>query len=172
MSERITVPIPESQSPTKIEVYHNGKLNRHGGVQPGATEASIKIPAPLEECEIRIIPCDTLGNPSGRGHVYQDSSLVPEPPVNIDPPAQVCDCEDECCGVTEDRAEVTEIVPDASASVVVERPEVDEIVDEVESKPWLAEGYNDPEDDAVEDAFGKSHWGAEPEDAVEDKDAE
>ncbi len=88
MIERITIPIPKSDSLTRIEVYYNDKQNRSGGVQAGATEASIKLPAPIEECEIRIIPCDTQGKPVGRGYVYEDKTVKPEPPPKIDPPVE------------------------------------------------------------------------------------
>lgn len=160
MSERITIPIPQSEFPTKIEVYHDGKLNRHGGVQSGATEATIKIPAPLDECEIKIIPCDALGNPAGRGYTYQDENLVPEPPVNTDPPAEPSE-EDECCGGMVDCAEVTELVPDAHASVVVERPEVDESVETSYSSGVENDFYTGEDEDVDEDV-----------DEVEVKDAE
>ena len=80
------IPIPSNQFPTRIEVYYNGELNRSGGVQPGATEATIKLPADISECEIRIIPCDSQGKPVGRGHVYQDETLVPEPPARFSSP--------------------------------------------------------------------------------------
>ncbi len=97
---RKIVPIPPSQFPTRIEVYHKGELNRTGGVQPGATEANIKLPADISECEIRIIPCDQQGKPVGRGHVYIDETLVPEPPAHTDPPAECPEgaSEDACCG--------------------------------------------------------------------------
>jgi len=88
MTKRITIPIPVSDCPTRIEVYQNDKLNRNGGVQPGATEASIKLPAPIEECEIRIIPCDMQGKPVGRGYVYEDETVKPEPPTNTAPPVE------------------------------------------------------------------------------------
>lgn len=97
---RKIIPIPSSQFPTRIEVYYKGELNRIGGVQPGASEANIKLPGDISECEIRIIPCNSQGKPVGRGHVYQDETLMPEPPVHTDPPAECPEgaSEDVCCG--------------------------------------------------------------------------
>ncbi len=134
-SKRIIIPIPPSTFPTRIEVHHNGELNRSGGVQPGATEASIKLPAPAEECEIRVIPCDAQGKSVGRGHVYRDDTLVPEPPVYTDPPAEYPEntSDDECCGEPESCEgiiESSEIEFNAPASVEVTRSEVDETDDE------------------------------------------
>lgn len=107
---RIIIPIPASQFPTRIEVYHNGELNRSGGVQPGATETSVKIPADISECEIRIIPCNSQGQAVGRGYVYKDETLVPEPPVHTDPPTECPEdvSENACCGKPEECEGTTE----------------------------------------------------------------
>lgn len=155
MSERKIIPIPDSSFPTRIEVYYDGELNRTGGVQAGATEASIKLPAPVEECEIRIIPCDQQGKPVGRGHIYKDESIQPEPPEHTDPPAAECDqpecsddeCDGECDG--EGACESSEVEADAAASVVIERAEADEPAEE--SSDESADEPADESDDANED---------------------
>lgn len=154
MSERIMIPIPESLYQTRIEVHYNGELNRTGCVSSGQREASIKLPAPLCECEIRLIPCDAQGKPVGRGHVYEDKSLKPEPPAHTDPPAEPEEDSGECC---EGSCESSEVVADAEAEVVVERPTP--IETHAESDP---EGY--AERQRVESVKGEARVAPAPED--------
>lgn len=125
--ERRTIQIPYSQFPTRIEVHHDGELVRSGGVQPGMTEATVKLPAPIEECQIKIIPCDQQGKPVGRGHIYVDDSIKPEPPAIIKPPVEP---EDECGEQCDGTCENTEVVVDVAAEVTLERPEVTEPFEE------------------------------------------
>lgn len=87
---RVKIPVPLSDTSYRIEVWHSDKLNRVGGVGAGITVANVKLPAPLEECTIQIIPCDSMNNPVGRGFTYQseDESLAPTPPENTEPPVE------------------------------------------------------------------------------------
>ena len=151
MSERVTVPVPMSDTSTKVEVYYEGKLNRHGGVEAGRTEAKIKLPAPLEDCEIRVIPCDALGNPCGRGYVYTDGALVPEG-VEMDAPTvdpDVVEPADEASVVIE-RAEASVAAEEAEeeAEEAREQEEADEEEDYLET---LEEEYGDDNDDDEEE---------------------
>lgn len=135
MSERIIIPIPQSQHQTRIEVYYKGELNRYGAVEPGATEINVKLPAPVNECEIKLIPYNASGQPCGRGHVYRDKTIMPEPLEDTAPPVEPSS-DDECCEKPDNCTEVTEIVPDASASVVVERPEDNEVAEPPDEDDW------------------------------------
>lgn len=119
---RTIIPIPLSQFMTRIEIYYKGELNRSGSIQPGATEANIKLPADMSECEIRIIPCDPQGKPVGRGHVYKDETLVPEPPVYTDPPVECSEdaSDDVCC----EESEECEVTTESSEIEVEQSPDV------------------------------------------------
>ncbi|MHA2135970.1 MAG: hypothetical protein ACW99J_19090 [Candidatus Thorarchaeota archaeon] len=129
MTHQITIPLPNSQYPTRIEVYYQGVLNRHGGVAAGTTERKIKLPAAVEECEIRIIPCDERGKPVGSGQVYIDTES--KPVAETDPP-ESDEVSDEC---GKDACESSEIVANTEASVAIARPEVDENIEPVFAMP-------------------------------------
>jgi hypothetical protein len=147
MSERTTIPVPQTEYQTRIEVYLEGRLNREGCVQGDKTEVSLKLPAPIEECEIRIIPCNAQGKPVGRGFVYQDQSLRPEPPINTDPPVEP---DEEPGEPDEDDCESSEIVCDDETSISIEEPEADEpvggpICQKIEKSVF--DNYSDEEDE-------------------------
>jgi len=126
MSERINVPIPSSPYLTRIEVYYKGELNRTGSVAPGQATASVKLPSALSECEIRLIPCDAHGKPVGRGHVYVDESLKPEPPANTEPPCEPEEESGECC---EGSCESSELVADVAVEVGLEKSSDHQLVE-------------------------------------------
>lgn len=128
MAEKIVIPIPASQFPTKIEVYYKGELNRSGGVQAGTLEAELRLPASVSECEIRIIPCNQQGQPVGRGFLYKDSHIIPETPLNIRSKYEKSshNQESECEGICNEQ---DESIPTVEASNDSKESKFDEPID-------------------------------------------
>jgi hypothetical protein len=154
MTHQITIPLPDSQYPTRIEVYYQGELNRHGGVAAGTQEVKIKLPAPVEECEIRIIPCDERGKPVGSGQAYVDPESKP---VAETDPSESDEVSDEC---GKDACESSEIVANAEASVAIARLEIDGNTEPVFAMPTPEDSVphvvdNDtPVVDSLEELYG------------------
>lgn len=161
MTDRISVTIPESIYPTRIEVYKDGELNRWGGVQPGVTETKVKLPidTPVDECMIRVFPCREDGQPIGQGYILVDGELRPYQPKimealkkeeealkkeaeephqpDSDETCENTGCEsDESCDEGQD-SEISEVAPCNEAEVVLDRPVEleDESEDELEDDP-------------------------------------
>ena len=120
---RINIPIPANTFPTRIELYVDGELNRSGGVQPGAITASVKIPNgyDIDDCDIRVLPCDQTGKVVGRGHVFVRGELLPAP---LEDSCKEDSCKEDSC--EEDSCETSEIQPESTVEVSISRPEVDE----------------------------------------------
>jgi hypothetical protein len=115
--ERIRIPIPQSQFPTQVQVYLDGDLKQVGGAQSGDTEITIRLPAPINECEIKIYTCDQQGKPVGRGFIYQDKQLQPEP---VDMPAPV----EKVKAALE---VIKEVIAEAPDVIEVVEPEADKV---------------------------------------------
>ena len=112
-SKRIIIPIPNSNVHTRIETYHDGKLNRVGGVTPGVTETKIKLPgdAELEDCLIRVIP----DYPNQIGYIF-DGELKPFEPIMMDHPAVIGDRYYEPLK----EEEVTDVIIDDEVVIVID----------------------------------------------------
>ena len=81
---KVTIPILKRSDPTKVEIYHNGKLNREGMIGADQCEVQLRLPAPLEECDIYFTPCNSHGEPVGPSNIYGEKSSDDSPK--------------ECCG--------------------------------------------------------------------------
>ncbi len=153
--ERIRIPIPQSQFPTQIQVYLDGDLKQVGGAQSGDTEITIRLPAPVDECEIKIYTCDQQGKPVGRGFLYQDSQLKPEP---VDMPAPVKKVKAALEVIKEVIDEAPEVI-EAVADDLVE-PEAEEVVEAEVSADVTVTRYDDKDD--VDEFYGEETEDTEP----------
>jgi hypothetical protein len=136
--ERITIPIPNSATKTRIEVWYGGEMNRYGVVFPNTLETKVKLPALAEECEIRYMPCNDKGVAIGSYKVYPEPVECPEDTE-----------EDDCCGNPHACTGIVEVVEefnDFDTEVEGEESEADEVVD--------AEIVVDTDEDADDDYEG------------------